>query len=58
LQKGLELKKNVYVLKGDKEECHSRKFDESWLWHRSLGHLNFDRIVKLNNEGVVKYLPI
>ena len=43
-------------MKEDKEKCHLRKFDESWLWHKRLGHLNFDHIVKLNNEGTVKDL--
>jgi hypothetical protein len=57
IAKGVRTENNVYVLKEDKEKCHLRKFDESWLWHRRLGHLNFDHIVKLNNEGTVKYLP-
>jgi hypothetical protein len=51
IAKGVRTENNVYVLKEDKEKCHLRKLDESWLWHRRLGHLNFDHIVKLNNEG-------
>jgi hypothetical protein len=27
------------------------------LWHRRLGHLNFDHIIKLKNNGAVKDLP-
>jgi hypothetical protein len=57
IAKGVRTENNVYVLKEYKEECHLRKFDEIWLWHRRIGHLNFDHIVKMNNEGVVKYLP-
>jgi hypothetical protein len=57
IAKGVRTKNNVYVLKEDKEKCYLRKIDEIWLWHKRLGHLNFDHIVKLNNEGVVKYLP-
>jgi hypothetical protein len=57
IAKGVRTENNVYVLKEDKEKCHLRKFDASWLWHRRLGNLHFDHIVKLNNEGVVKYLP-
>jgi hypothetical protein len=57
ISKGVRTENNVYVLKEDKEECHLRKFYEFWLWHRSLGHLNFDHIVKMNNEGDVKDLP-
>jgi hypothetical protein len=47
--KGIRTKNNVYVLKEDKEECHIRKHDEIWLWHRRLGHLNFDHLIKLKN---------
>jgi hypothetical protein len=55
--KGIREKKNVYVLNEEKEECHLSKYDESWLWHRRLGHLNFDHIIKLRNNGEVKDLP-
>jgi hypothetical protein len=57
IAKGVRTENNVYVMKEDKEKCHLSKLDESWLWHRRLGHLNFDHIVKLNNEGAVKDLP-
>jgi hypothetical protein len=57
IAKGVKTKNNVYVLEEDKEKCHLTKFDESWLWHKRLGHLNFDHIFKLNNEGIVKDLP-
>jgi hypothetical protein len=55
--KGRRTDNNVYVLKEDREECHLRKHDESWLWHRRLGHLNFDHLIKLKNLEAVKYLP-
>jgi hypothetical protein len=45
------------VLKEEKEECHLRKYDESWPWHRRLGHLNFDHIIKLRKNGAVTDLP-
>jgi hypothetical protein len=57
IAKGVRTENNLYVLKEDKEKCHLRKLDESWLWHKRLGHLNFYHIVKLNNEVVVKDLP-
>jgi hypothetical protein len=57
IAKRVRTENNVYVLKEDKEKCNLRKFDERWLWHIRLGHLNFDYIVKLNNEGIVKDLP-
>jgi hypothetical protein len=55
--KGIRTDNNVYVLKEDREECHLRKHDESWLWHRRLGHLNFDHLIKLKNLEAVKDLP-
>jgi hypothetical protein len=42
------------VLKEDREECHLRKNDESWLWHRRLRHINFDHLIKLKNLEAVK----
>jgi hypothetical protein len=54
--KGIRTENNVYVLKENREECHLRKHDESWLWHRRLGHLNFDHLIKLKNLEAVKYL--
>ena len=54
--KGIRTKNNVYVLKEDKEECHLRKHDESWLWHRRLGHLNFHHLIKFKNIEAVKDL--
>jgi hypothetical protein len=56
IAKGVRTENNIYVMKEYKEKCQLRKFDESWLWHKRIGHLNFDHIVKLNNEGVVKEL--
>ena len=31
--------------------------NESWLWHRRLGHLNFDNLVKISKKEVVRDLP-
>ena len=31
--------------------------DESRLWHRRLGHLNFNNIVKISKKEVVRDLP-
>ena len=46
----------MYVVKEEKEECHLSKYDESWLWHRRLGHLFFNNKIKLVNNGVVRDL--
>jgi hypothetical protein len=55
--KGIRIENNVYVLKEDREECHLRKHDEIWLWHRRLGHLKFDHLIKLKNLEAVRDLP-
>lgn len=34
-----------------------RKIEESWLWHRRLGHVNFDNMVKINKIIQVRGLP-
>jgi len=34
---------NIYVLNEiGKEICFLGKENESWLWHRRMGHMNFD----------------
>jgi transposase InsO family protein len=54
----LELLKNVYILNEKlNEECHINSVDESFLWHRRMGHINFDNILKVNNFGAVRNLP-
>ena len=50
--------KNVYILNTRQSEtCHINLVDESWLWHKRLGHINFDNLVKVSNLGVVRNLP-
>jgi hypothetical protein len=55
--KGIRTENNVYVLKENTEECHLSEHDEISLWHRRLGHLNFDHLIKLQNLEAVKDLP-
>ena len=31
--------------------------DESWLWHRRLGHFNFHGLKILHQKSMMKYLP-
>ena len=49
---------NVYILNTrQSEKCHMNLVNESWLWNRRLGHINFDNIMKVRNIGVVRNLP-
>ena len=54
LVKGFQIKINVYIMKDESEGRYIRKIDESWLWHRRLGHLNFDHIIKLSKKKAVR----
>ena len=48
--------RNVYILENE-EQCYMSQIDESMLWHRSMGHLNFENIVKISKKGVIRNLP-
>ena len=43
--------------KVDEASCYMGKEDESWLWHKRLGHINFDNLVKISKKKVVKEMP-
>jgi hypothetical protein len=48
---------NVYILNIDEgEKCFLSQVDESWIWHRILGHLIFDNLIKNNEKGAVRDL--
>ena len=52
---------NVYAINISKDDGHDRCFssmhDQSWLWHRRLGHANMDLISQLNKNELVRSLP-
>ena len=46
---------NIYILNDiGKESCCLGKKDESWLWHKRTGHINFDNLVKISKKEVVR----
>ena len=47
---------NVYILENE-EQCYMSQINESFLWHRRMGHLNFDNIVKISKKGTIKNMP-
>ena len=47
---------NVYILENE-EQCYMNQIDEILLWHRRMGHLNFDNLVKISKNGAVRNLP-
>jgi hypothetical protein len=49
---------NIYVLSEiGNEKCCLEKEDESWLWHRRMGHIHFDNLVKVNKREAVREMP-
>ena len=57
LLKGVRIESNVYIVKEEDEACHLRKLEDSWLWHRRLGHLNFNHIIRLSKKKAVRDMP-
>ena len=55
--KGVRTESNVYIVKEENEACHLRNLEESWLWHRRLGHLNFDHIISLSKKNSIRDKP-
>ena len=47
---------NVYILENE-FQCYLSMVDESWLWHRRLGHLNFDNLVRISKKEAVRDFP-
>jgi hypothetical protein len=46
---------NIYVLSEiGNEKCFLGKEDESWLWHRRMGHIHFDNLVKVSKREAVR----
>jgi hypothetical protein len=49
---------NIYVLSEiGNEKCCLGKEDESWLWHRRVGHMHFDNLFKANKSEAVREMP-
>ena len=58
MAKGVRTPDNVYILskiQGDK--CYIIQTDESWLWHKRLGHTSFDNLVNNSKINVVRDIP-
>lgn len=48
---------NIYVLDEATKACLLAKEDESWLWHKRMGHINFDNLVRISKKEVVREIP-
>ena len=45
---------NVYILDEKIEKCFLGQIDERWIWHRRMGHINFNNLVKINKTQAVR----
>jgi hypothetical protein len=49
---------NIYVLNEiGKEKCCLVKEYESWLWHKRMGHINFDNLFKVSKREALREMP-
>jgi hypothetical protein len=50
--------RNIYILNeiGKEKFCFGKE-DEVWIWHRRMGHINFDNIVNVSKKEEVKEIP-
>jgi hypothetical protein len=46
---------NVYILDDiNGEKCFMGQIDERWLWHKRMGHMNFDNLVKISTKQTIR----
>jgi hypothetical protein len=46
---------NIYLLSEiGNEKCCLGKEDEVWLWHRRMGHINIDNLLKVGKKEAVR----
>jgi hypothetical protein len=49
---------NIYVLSEiGNENCFLGKEDESFPWHKRMGHIDFDNLVKVRRREVDREMP-
>lgn len=46
---------DVYILNIEEEEkCCMSQIDESWLWHKRMGHICFENSIKVSKKETVR----
>ena len=45
---------NIYVLDEATKASLLAKEDESWLWHKRMGHINFDNLVRIRKKEAIR----
>ena len=54
---GDQTRGNLFYLDISSETCLIVKFDDVWLWHKRLFHVNFDNLVNINKMRKLRGLP-
>ena len=49
---------NIYILDEKDENRYLGNEDESWLWHKIIGHINFDNLIQLNKKEAIRDLHV
>jgi len=51
---GIRTSRNMYTLtKTSNGSCLLGKEDEDWLWHKRLGHISFENLVKIYSKEAI-----
>jgi hypothetical protein len=52
------ISRDIYVLSEiGNEKCCLGKEDESLLWHKRMGYMHFDNLVKFRKREVIREIP-
>ena len=55
------LENNVYIIDMLNLDCNAKcsnaSNEDSWLWHRRLGHVSFDHLPRIKSKESVKGIP-
>lgn len=59
ISQGVRNDSNLYNLcEAEGKPCLISQEKEIWLWHKRIGHVNFDNIVKICSKGLVRNMPM
>ena len=57
LGKGDQTRGNLFYLDMNDTTCLIVEFDDLWLWHKRLCHVNFDNVVSISSMRRVRGFP-
>ena len=54
---GDQTRGNLFYLDMNDATCLAIEFDDVWIWHKRLCHVNFDNLVSISNMRRVRGFP-